>query len=58
MFRYEIGPLACIRLGVDYLGTEIDPQYISVSNENIERRKNNPIMNEWLNNRNNKILSE
>jgi len=34
-----------------YTGTEIDPQYISVSNEDIERKKNNPIMDEWLNDR-------
>jgi site-specific DNA-methyltransferase (adenine-specific) len=31
--------LACIRLGIDYLGTEIDPQYTKVAKENIERRK-------------------
>jgi len=30
------------------LGTEIDPQYISVANEDIERRKSKSIMDEWL----------
>jgi site-specific DNA-methyltransferase (adenine-specific) len=32
--------LACIRLGVDYLGTEIDAEYIKVANEDIKNRKN------------------
>ena len=27
--------LACIKLGVHYLGTEIDPEYIKIANENI-----------------------
>ena len=31
--------LACINLGVDYLGTEIDAEYIKVANEDIEKRK-------------------
>jgi len=31
--------LACIHLGVNYLGTEIDPQYIKVSQEDIQKRK-------------------
>ena len=50
--------LACIHLRIDYLGTEIDPQYIRVANEDIEKRKNKPSMDERLNYRNNKILSE
>ena len=31
--------LACIRLGVNYIGTEIDLQYIQVALEDIQRRK-------------------
>jgi site-specific DNA-methyltransferase (adenine-specific) len=30
--------LACNNLGVDYLGTEIDAEYIKIANEGIERR--------------------
>jgi site-specific DNA-methyltransferase (adenine-specific) len=32
--------LACISLGVNYLGTEIDPEFIKVANENILGRMN------------------
>ena len=54
--RPKIEPVAtickkCIRLGVDYLGTEIDPQYIKTANENIEIRKSKAIMDGWLNTR-------
>jgi DNA modification methylase len=31
--------LACIRLGVNYIGTEIDLEYIKVALEDIQRRK-------------------
>ena len=31
--------LACINLGVNYLGTEIDVEYIKLANENIDKRK-------------------
>jgi site-specific DNA-methyltransferase (adenine-specific) len=27
--------LACLRLGIDYIGTEIDPQYIKVAEDQI-----------------------
>jgi site-specific DNA-methyltransferase (adenine-specific) len=50
--------LACIRLGIDYLGTEIDSRYIGVASEDIERRKSKAIMDEWLKDKNDKILSE
>lgn len=28
--------IACLRLGVDYIGFEIDPEYVKIANENIE----------------------
>ena len=31
--------LACIKLGVNYMGTEIDADYIKVALEDIEKRK-------------------
>lgn len=31
--------IACLRLGVDYIGTEIDKKYIDIANERIEKRK-------------------
>jgi site-specific DNA-methyltransferase (adenine-specific) len=27
--------VACLRLGIDYIGTEIDPQYIKVAEDQI-----------------------
>jgi site-specific DNA-methyltransferase (adenine-specific) len=27
--------LACLRVGIDYIGTEIDPQYIKVAEDQI-----------------------
>jgi site-specific DNA-methyltransferase (adenine-specific) len=36
--------LACIRLGVNYLGTEIDSEYVKVAVEDIEERKNSGLL--------------
>ena len=40
--------LACISLGVNYLGTEIDSEYVKVAVENIEKRKNSGAIDDWL----------
>ena len=40
--------LACIQLGVNYLGTEIDPQYIKVAQEDIQKRKKEMAIDTWL----------
>ena len=40
--------LACISLGVNYLGTEIDPEYVKVAVEDIEKRKKKGIIDDWL----------
>jgi site-specific DNA-methyltransferase (adenine-specific) len=50
--------LACIRLGVNYLGTEIDHRYVKAAMEDIERRRREGVMDEWLDDRNNKIMLE
>ena len=39
--------LACIYLGVNYLGTEIDSQYIKVAQEDIEKRKKEIAIDSW-----------
>lgn len=31
--------IACLRLGVDFIGTEIDKHYVDIANERIEKRK-------------------
>jgi site-specific DNA-methyltransferase (adenine-specific) len=36
--------LACIRLGVNYLGTEIDSEYVKVAVEDIEERKRKELL--------------
>lgn len=48
--------LACIRLGINYLGTEIDPEYVRVADEDIERRKSKAAIDEWLDDNKNEIL--
>jgi site-specific DNA-methyltransferase (adenine-specific) len=48
--------LACISLEINYLGTETDPEYIKVANEDIERRKNKVTIDEWLDDDMNRIL--
>jgi site-specific DNA-methyltransferase (adenine-specific) len=40
--------LACIRLGVNYLGTEIDSEYVKMAVEDIEKRKNSGVIDDWL----------
>jgi site-specific DNA-methyltransferase (adenine-specific) len=40
--------LACIRLGVNYLGTEIDSEYVKVAVEDIEKRKKIGAIDDWL----------
>jgi site-specific DNA-methyltransferase (adenine-specific) len=40
--------LACISLGVNYLGTEIDSEYVKVAVEDIEKRKNSGVIDDWL----------
>ena len=49
--------LACIRLGVNYLGTDIDAEYIKVAMEDIEKRKKG-VMDVWLDDNNNRVLFE
>jgi site-specific DNA-methyltransferase (adenine-specific) len=49
--------LACIRLGVNYLGTEIDAEYIKVAMEDIEKRKKG-VMDVWLDDKDNSVLFE
>ena len=39
--------LACIQLSVYYLGTEIDPQYIKVAQEDIQKRKKKIAIDHW-----------
>ena len=54
--------LACIKLGVNYVGTEIDANYIKVALEYIEKRKSEMTSDNWSpennnnNNNNNDIL--
>jgi len=53
--------LACIKLGVKYMGTEIDADYIKVALEYIEKRKSEMTSDNWSpeddnNNNNNDIL--
>jgi site-specific DNA-methyltransferase (adenine-specific) len=53
--------LACIKLGVNYMGTEIDADYIKVALEYIEKRKSEMTSDNWSlednnNNDNNDIL--
>jgi site-specific DNA-methyltransferase (adenine-specific) len=51
--------LACISLGVDYLGTEIDSEYIRVGSEDTEKRKRNKgAMDDWLDDKNDKMIIE
>jgi site-specific DNA-methyltransferase (adenine-specific) len=50
--------LACIRLGVNYLGTEIDSEYVKVANEDIEKRKKVGAIDDWLEKKDNGILFE
>jgi site-specific DNA-methyltransferase (adenine-specific) len=49
--------LACIRLGVNYLGTDIDAEYVKVAMEDIEKRKKG-VMDVWLDDKNNRVLFE
>ena len=49
--------LACIRLGVNYLGTDIDAEYIKVAMEDIEKRKKG-VMDVWLDDKDNSVLFE
>jgi site-specific DNA-methyltransferase (adenine-specific) len=49
--------LACIRLGVNYLGTEIDAEYIKVAMEDIEKKKKG-VMDVWLDDKYNSVLFE
>jgi site-specific DNA-methyltransferase (adenine-specific) len=49
--------LACVRLGIDFLGTEIDPDYIRVANEDIGKRKNKAVKDDWSDDRS-AILSD
>lgn len=39
--------LACIKLGVNYMGTEIDADYIKVALEDIEKRKSEMASDNW-----------
>jgi site-specific DNA-methyltransferase (adenine-specific) len=39
--------LACIQLGVNYLGTEIDRQYIKVAQEGIQKRNKEMSIDHW-----------
>ena len=39
--------LACIKLGVNYMGTEMDADYIKVALEDIEKRKSEMASNNW-----------
>jgi DNA modification methylase len=47
--------LACVRLGVNYLGTEIDLEYIKVALEDIHRKKEMAIET-WLREDNSDIV--
>ena len=47
--------LTCIRLGVNYLGTEIDAEYVKVAMEDIEKRKKG-VMDVWLDDKNDSVL--
>ena len=49
--------LACIRLGVNYLGTEIDAEYVKTAMEDIEKRKKG-VMDVWLDDKDNSVLFE
>ena len=48
--------LACIQLGVNYLGTEIDLQYIKVSQEDIQKRNKETAIDPWSTNGNDDII--
>ena len=49
--------LACIRLGVNYIGTEIDSDYIRFANNEIEKRKKGAI-DSWLDNNDKRMIFE
>jgi site-specific DNA-methyltransferase (adenine-specific) len=49
--------LTCIRLGVNYLGTEIDAEYVKTAMEDIEKRKKG-VMDVWLDDKDNSVLFE
>ena len=40
--------LASIRLGVNYIGTDIDVNYIKVAIDNIQNRKKEMVIGRWL----------
>ena len=48
--------LACMRLGVNYIGTEIDSEYIKVAFEDIQRRKKEMGFDSWLHEKNNDVI--
>ena len=48
--------LACIQLGVSYLGTEIDSQYIKVAQEDIQKRNKEMAFDPWLSKGNDDII--
>jgi site-specific DNA-methyltransferase (adenine-specific) len=48
--------LACIKLGVNYMGTEIDADYIKVALEDVEKRKKEMATDSWSPEDNNDIL--
>jgi DNA modification methylase len=48
--------LACMRLGVNYIGTEIDSEYIKVAFEDIQRRKKEMAIDTWLYEKNNDVM--
>src|ERR1051325_2450119 len=50
--------LACIQLGVNYLGTEIDPQYIKVAQGDVRKRKKEMVIDKWLSKETNDMLVE
>ena len=50
--------LACIQLGVNYIGTEIDSQYVKVSQEDVQKRNKEIAIDPWLPKENDDIVGK
>ena len=50
--------LACIQLGVNYIGTEIDSQYVKVAQEDIQKRNKEIAIDPWLPKENDDIVGK
>lgn len=49
--------LACVRLGVNYIGTEVDTDYIRLANKEIDKRKKG-VMDSWMEDNDKRMIFE